>query len=223
MGVDRQTIASLLHYYTYIMKIVALLMIFAFIQVESATSVREAISLLRKAFRTHKTFFDTESDGVVCPTVCPEDEESRLFLPEKCILKCEGEEEEEDRKTHKTLFGTTTTTTKTVLDDECPRPCPEDEESRLFLPEVCIAVCKEEDKVRSVNEEATDLEETEKAEETVKFLSKRVVVLGQKYKNNGDGTTVVQPANSQKQRAIFSCYFGVCEYCDFNYCWLDCC
>ena len=145
--------------------------------------MREAISLLRKAFRTHKTFFDTESDGVVCPTVCPEDEESRLFLPEKCILKCEKEEEEEDRKTHKTLFGTTTT--KTMLDDECPKPCPKDEESRLFLPEVCIQVCKEEEEeVRSVDEEAADLEETEKAEETAKFLSKRVVVLGQKYKVN---------------------------------------
>merc|ERR1712242_235837 len=154
------------YHFTFIMKIIALLMIFAFIQVEGSTSVREAISLLRKAFRTHKTFFGAESEGVVCPTVCPEDEESRLFLPDKCILKCE-EEEEEVRRTH-----------KTVLDVVCPTVRPEDEESRLFLPEVCAPVCEEEEEeeeVRSVDE---------KAEDTAKFLSKRVVVLGQKYKVN---------------------------------------
>jgi len=206
------------------MKIIALLMIFAFIQVEGSTSVREAISLLRKAFRTHKTFFGAESEGVVCPTVCPEDEESRLFLPDKCILKCE-EEEEEVRRTH-----------KTVLDVVCPTVCPEDEESRLFLPEVCAPVCEEEEEeeeVRSVDEEAADLEETEKAEETAKFLSKRVVVLGQKYKRNGDGTTDVNaaPANNNKQRGLYIIGFptcwgfpgGLCEYCDLNYCWVDCC
>jgi len=60
------------------------------------------------------------------------------------------------------------------------------------------------------------------------FLSKRVVVRGQKYKRLADGTTVVQASEetNTEQETSERLFFGgasTCEYCDLVFCWLDNC
>jgi len=179
------------------MKIVALLVLFAFVQVEGNPSIREAIGLLRQAVRAqNKILFAGNEEECNCKM----DKTMRLFLSEKCSKKCEDEEKEEMMEEEE--------------DDTCI--CVDGEE-RFFLADECKKKCDEE----AAKEEKEDSER--------KFMSKRVVVLGQKYKRNEDGTTLVQPAaapannDPEQQNRQFPRCWQWCEYCDRFWCWLDCC
>merc|ERR1712242_36968 len=80
---------------------------------------------------------------------------------------------------------------------------------------------------KNENMEAAENPEVEQQHQH-EFLSKRVIVSGQKYKRVADGTTLVQATHETKpqeqaEKLFFGGSGGMCEYCDPVWCWIDTC